>query len=193
MTKDWTGNTKSTFTTLGASSHSDHDREPHDYYATDPVCAKELLDLGLNINNVWECACGEGHLAKIFADAGVLWEATDLIDRGYGDAGVNFLQESDEHDGWIVTNPPYKYAQEFCEHAIRLSGNVAMFLKLTFLEGQKRKEFFKLHPPKYVYVYSQRRKCAMNGKFKDTGSSASAYAWFIWEKDFIGEPTIRWI
>jgi hypothetical protein len=192
MSKDWIGNTKSTYVTLGASSHSKGERETNDYYATDPKCAKELYDLNLGIYNVWEPACGEGHLAKYFDKKGILFKATDLIERGYG-VQADFLKQVDLYDGWIVTNPPYKYAQEFCEKAIALSGNVAMFLKLTFLEGQKRKSLFKNHPPKYVYVYSSRRKCAINGDFEGTGSSAAAYAWFIWEKDFIGETTIRWI
>lgn len=140
--KDWTGNKKSTFVTLGASSHSEGQREVDDYYATDPICATDLLNLNLGIRDVWECACGEGHLAKVFKSAGVLFEATDLVNRGYGDTGVDFLKESSPHDGWIVTNPPYKYALEFCEHALSLCDNVAMFLKLTFLEGQKRRLFF---------------------------------------------------
>lgn len=38
-----------------------------------------------------------------------------------------------------------------------------MFLKLTFLEGQKRKELFLHNPPKYIYVSSSRLKCAPNG------------------------------
>ena len=33
---DWIGNNKSTFSTLGASSHSNTERESNDYYATDP-------------------------------------------------------------------------------------------------------------------------------------------------------------
>lgn len=68
-----------------------------------------------------------------------------------------------------------------------------MFLKLTFLEGQKRKKFFERNPPKYIYVYSSRRKCAMNGKFEGIDSSAACYAWFIWERGFKGDSIVRWI
>lgn len=38
-----------------------------------------------------------------------------------------------------------------------------------------------------------RMKCAKNGKFEETGSSAAAYAWFVWEKGYKGDPTIKWI
>lgn len=189
---DWTGNTKSIHSTLGASNHSEHEREQHDYYATEPVCAAELLQV-VPAYNIWECACGEGHLAKVFDVCGVLSKATDLIDRGYGTGGVDFMRCNERHDGWIVTNPPYKYALEFTEHALTLADNVAMFLKLTFLEGQKRKKFFERHPPKFIYVYSSRRKCAINGKFEGTDSSAACYAWFVWEAGFKGDSIVRWI
>lgn len=47
------------------------------------------------------------------------------------------------------------------------------------------------NPPKKVYVSSSRIECAENGKFK--GTSAVAYAWFVWEKGFKGDPIIKWI
>ncbi len=73
-----------------------------------------------------------------------------------------------------------------------------MFLKLQFLEGQARKKLFEKYPPKYVYVFSQRQRCAMNGdfsKYSNNGQThgAVAYCWYIWEKGFNGEPIIRWI
>ena len=70
---------------------------------------------------------------------------------------------------------------------------LAMCLKLQFLEGQKRQELFKLYPPKTIYVFSARQKCALNGDFKGVGSSAVAYAWFVWEKGFKGDPIVKWI
>ena len=82
--KDWIGNKKSTFVTLGASNHSDYEREPDDYYATDPIAAELLLDVEPELNNIWECACGEGHLAKVFDKYGKLGKASDLVDRSYG-------------------------------------------------------------------------------------------------------------
>lgn len=87
MTKDWTGNKKSTFVTLGASNHSEGEREVHDYYATDPIAAEFLLQLEPELDNIWECAAGEGHLAKVFAEAGKLGAASDLIERGYCQGG----------------------------------------------------------------------------------------------------------
>lgn len=198
---DWTGNSKTTFSTLGASSHSEHEREQNDYYATDPKCIHDLFAVEDFSDTIWEPACGEGHLSKIMVEKynkSVL--STDLIYRDYGMGGVDFLQEDVVWNGDIITNPPYKYAQEFIEHSFEvIKGStvhpqrIAMFLKLTFLEGNARKKLFKKYPPKTIYVYSKRQKCALNGDFSGTGSSAVAYAWFVWEKGFTGDPIIKWI
>lgn len=50
--KDWTGNNKSTFTCLGASNHSKHERADFDYYATDPIAAELLLSVEPDLNNI---------------------------------------------------------------------------------------------------------------------------------------------
>ena len=128
---------------------------------------------------------------------------TDLYDRGYRggeyyEYGKSFFEYT-ENTMDIVTNPPYKYAAEFVEHAMDISKNgckVIMFLKLTFLESKKRKELFKKYPPKRIYVSSSRLQCAKNGDFetykKGTGT-AVAYAWYLWEKGYNGDTIIRWV
>lgn len=194
MGKDWTGDSNSIYKTLGASSHTNKDRQNEDYYATDPKAATLLLGVEDFSVNIWECACGEGHLSKVFESAGYKVRSSDLFDRGYGDAGIDFLGiDNIEWSGDIITNPPYKYAQEFIEKALQIipSGNkVAMFLKIQFLEGKARKNLFITQPPKKVYVSSSRIECAANGKFKN--ESAVAYAWYIWQKGFNGATTIEW-
>lgn len=100
----------------------------------------------------------------------------------------------------ILTNPPYKYASEFVLHSLGLlpnGGLCVMFLKTTFLEGQKRYErLYKNTPPKYVLQFSKRVLCAKNGKFaamRNGGGSAVSYAWFVWQKGYNGETTVKWI
>lgn len=88
MGKDWTGNGKSIFTTLGASNHTDKEREANDYYATDPIAIDALLQGEAEINHkVWECSAGEGHLSERLIELGYEVRSTDLIDRGYGQGG----------------------------------------------------------------------------------------------------------
>lgn len=201
MNKDWTGNQNSIFKTLGASNHTDKERQGDDYYATDPIAIDVLLKDGhAKISNmVWEPACGEGHLAERLKKYGYSVYSTDIVDRGYGDGLLNFLTYAGKWEGDILTNPPYKYAKEFVEHALDIipTGNkVFMFLKIQFLEGKERRKLFEKYPPKCVYISSSRILCAKNAEFekmKKGGGSAVAYAWFEWEKGFNGYPTIKWI
>lgn len=192
MAKDWTGNYHSVVGCLGAHNETEEEREVNDYYATDPIASEWLIKL-VNLNNdIWECACGEGHLSKVFVEHGYNVKSTDLIDRGYGTGGVDFLKQTEIWHGDIVTNPPYKYAKEFIEHALSLveEGNkVCMFLKVQFLEGKTRRKMFEKYPPKTVYVSSSRIKCGKNGEFKE---SMVAYAWYVWEKGYTGETTVKW-
>lgn len=157
--KDWRGNSKSIYTTLGASNHTDKVRETNDYYATEPKAAELLLEVEDFAPDIWECACGECHLSKVFETHGYNVKSTDLI---YRDGGMSetfdFLTESkpDSWNGSIITNPPYKYAYEFVEKALDTvtEGNkVAMFLKLQFLEGKKRRKLFDSTPPHRQSMY----------------------------------------
>ncbi len=201
MEKDWTGNTKSIFTCNGASNHSEGERQQDDYYATEPKAVEILLENETFSHNIWECACGEGHISKVLEKAGYNVYSSDLIYRGYGDTeSFNFLEDTlDDFDGDIITNPPYKYAKEFVKTAIETikpGHKVAMFLKLTFLESKSRRELFDKYPPKTVYVSSSRLQCAKNGDFEKYGKgvgTAVAYAWYVWEKGFSGDPSIRWV
>lgn len=68
--KDWVGNQRSIYTTLGASNHSDKDRQQHDYYATEPRAMELLLAEEQFSPVIWECACGEGHLSKVLEQHG---------------------------------------------------------------------------------------------------------------------------
>lgn len=197
--KNWTGNRASIYATLGASNHVKEDREVNDYYATSPEAIDYLFEVENFTQNIWECACGEGHLSKKIEEWNKIVYSTDLVNRGYGETGVDFLESTMKWDGDIITNPPYKFAQDFIEKSLDILNDgrkVAMFLKIQFLEGKKRKKLFKKYPPKVVYVSSSRIPCAKNGDFealKTSGGSAVAYAWYVWEKGFKGDTIIKWI
>lgn len=198
-TKDWTGNGNSIFKTLGATNHTDKERQKEDYYATDPVAAELLLQEETFFKDIWEPACGEKHLSKVFERHGYNVRSSDIIDR-CGNEMYDFLgMDNLEWDGDIITNPPYKYAVDFIYKALSIipdGRKVAMFLKVTFLEGKERKNLFLTFPPKVIYVSSSRILCAKNGDFqkmKDGGGSAVAYAWYVWEKGYKGDTIIKWI
>ena len=191
------GNLNSTFSVIGASNHSKGERQAEDYYATESKAVDLLMGVEKFSNNIWECAVGGGHLAQKLEEYGYTVFSSDIIDREYKDTQIiDFLTCTKTFNGDIVTNPPYKYALEFIQKALELipvGNKVAFFLKLTFLEGKKRRKFFEKNPPKVVYVSSARLNCAKNGDFDAYKSSAMAYAWFVWEKGFTGKPVIEWI
>ena len=181
-------------------------RQAEDFYATDPKALEIFLakckEDNLLINtNIWEPACGQGHLAKVLEKWGHNVTATDLIDRGYGLGGKDFVNDttlilSDKYDGDILTNPPFNLAEKFVERSmgfLKEGNKLFLFLKIQFLEGQKRKELFKKHPLKYVYCYSARQLCSRDGNFEKYTATTLFFAWYVWEKGFIGEPIIRWI
>lgn len=184
-------------TGLGASNHSDYQRVNYDYYATDPKAVEDLLKVEKFDSLILEPCCGEGHISKTLSKNGYMATSYDLIDRGFGIGGVDFLERKDKWEGDIITNPPYKHALDFIKKSLEIikTGNkVAMLLKIQFLESQRRKEFFMDNPPKRIYVFSKRANCARNGDFENFPSNgAICYCWFIWEKGFKGEPSIRWI
>lgn len=187
------------FKSLGASNHTNNEREKNDYYATDPVAIDELLKKETLNHNVWECACGGLHLSNRLKELGYNVRTSDLVKRVEDDniEVLDFLSYQGKYDGDIVTNPPYILAKEFVLKALDIvnEGNkVVMLLKLLFLESQNRyEELFKLYPPKKIYVFSKRVRCQINGDFNKDTSSAICYAWYVWEKGYKGLPTIDWI
>ena len=207
MMKDWTGNKKSVFATLGASNHSKQERETMDYYATEPK-AIDLLASKFDIpHRVWECACGGGSLSERLKERGHEVISTDIIDRGYEgfNGECDFLSRlfhpKIEGDYAIVTNPPYKFVTEFVLTALDVLPDgcyLCLFLKTTALESRGRWEkIYRQTPPRYVFQCIDRILCAKNAEFEDArknlGAGAQAYAWFVWQKGWKGQTTLDWI
>ena len=192
-----------------AGGNSTSEKAENDFYATDPKTVDLFMERALNDGlfqdmqnqKIWECACGTGCLSERLKYFGHDVFSTDLVDRSYGEV-KDFLESDNlpEECTCILTNPPYKYALEFIKHSLDLlpvNGMCVMFLKTTFLEGQKRHdELFCKNPPKYVLQFSKRVLCAKNGEFqrmRDGGGSAVSYAWFVWQKGYKGDTIIKWI
>lgn len=194
--KNWTGDQRSIFKNLGASNHVNGERPDYDYYATHPHAVKLLLQIETLSNLIWEPACGGGHMSQVLENKHDVI-STDLVNHGYGIPGVDFLKQAGlRFNGDIVTNPPYRYAQQFVEQSLDLvteGHKVVMFLKIQFLEGKSRRKLFKNHPPRTVHVSSSRLRCVKNGDFEGiTDASAQAYGWFVWVKGYKGNPVLKW-
>jgi hypothetical protein len=193
--KDWSSNTAS-HRTVGPSAYTDVNRQQHDYYATEPKALELLLEVETFSDKIWECSCGEGHLSRVLTSAGKDTLSSDLIDRGYGQV-QDFLCMSNVGPGDrdIITNPPFKFTNEFLVKAMSIldeGRKIAFFLPIRYVEGKARRLLFQRFPPKTVYVSSGRLICAINGDFETITGSATAYAWFIWEKGYQGTTELKW-
>ena len=120
--------------------NKDGDREKNDFYPTPENATESLLDRQKFDGDIWECACGDGAMSKVMESYRYNVLSTDLIDRGYGQSGIDFLLETQKVDN-IVTNPPFSLAMEFTLKALELARNkVVMLSKVSYLEGLERRE-----------------------------------------------------
>lgn len=188
-----------------AGGNSTSKREEHDFYATDPQTLKLFLDEFLKDNtlegDILEPACGAGHISKTIQELLPNFNiiSTDLIDRGFGQSGVDFLiHDYGRMFGTVITNPPFSLAKEFIEKGLDISSKyVIMLCKIQLLEGVKRKDMFLNTPLRYVYVHTTRQATWKGGKPLDPNgkkwATTMCLAWFVWDKTYEGEPIIKWI
>jgi len=191
---------KNGFRTQALGNRSDVDgyvREKDDFYPTPERATLALLKAEQFIGPVWEPACGDGAISKLFEAAGHTVVSSDLVDRGYGETRVDFLMEYKSRAPNVVTNPPFKLAVPFVKHALGLTtGKVAMLLKIAFLEGQERAALFRGSPLARVHVFSQRLAFVPGGTSearKLDGGGMMAFAWFVWDHGYAEPPRIGWI
>lgn len=188
-----------------AGGNPKNERVENDFYATNPKAVEMLLQKEDFYGNFLEPCVGQGHIAKVLEEyyPNSCIYVSDLVDRGYKNTLVcdylkyDFLNMKINN---IITNPPFSLAKEFLEKSMEVvseNGKIAMFLKVQFLEGEKRKEMFEKYPPKYIYVFRKRMATFNNGnEVDDNGrkwATTMCHAWFVWEKGFKGEPVVRWL
>jgi hypothetical protein len=166
-----------------------------DFYRTPEWATEALLAREDFLGWTWEPSCGDGSMSRVLNDHGLRVFSSDLYDRGYQPAKypIDFLQQ-DLGVNNIITNPPYNLAQEFVQKALELTdGKVAMLLKLQFLEGAKRKEWFKTTPLRTVYVFSKRLTMYPADGEPPKNSGTTCFAWYVWDHSYSGKPMIEWI
>lgn len=195
-----------------AGGNPETERVENDWYATNPKAVEMLLKhYKFNGKTFLEPCVGNGNIIDVVKDKCPnfnTYYAIDLIDRGYEDTIVmdflewsKYFKDDNRKVDTIITNPPFSLASEFIENGLDIlseNGQMAMFLKIQFLECGIRKDLFDKYPPKYVYVFRNRMDIWANGLNKNpkTGkkwANTICYAFYIWEKGSTTEPVIRWI
>ena len=164
-----------------------------DFFPTPKWATQALVDHEPFEGRIWECACGDGAMSEVLSSAGYDVMSSDLFDRGYGEAGVDFLKHRRKVEN-IVTNPPYNAAEGFLHNALECaSSKVALLLRLAFLEGKQRQNsIFIPSPPSRVWVFSERITFYPAGAVRK-GSGTTAYAWFVWDKNCQTSTELKWL
>lgn len=172
-------------------------RHKDDWYPTPPDATEALLSVEQFDSTIWEPACGDGAITTVLQQLGYAVHSSDLNDYGFGHTGVDFLMEQKASAATIITNPPYKLANEFVLKAVELGiEKHAWLLRLPFLEGQARYEkIFSKYPPSRVHVFSKRLTIWRGDEDQAWygTSGKTAYAWFVWDRDYTGPTTVGWL
>ena len=175
-------------------------REEEDFYPTHPSITQMLLDREKLEGTIWEPACGEGDMSEVLIKEGYDVLSTDLIDRGYGEGGIDFLDDDQirkfgEFDN-IVTNPPFKLGIDFVLQSKKIARKkICVFNKTSFLESVGRYDMWidKEFPLKNMYQFSSRVPFSKNEVNDQSYSGMISFSWFVFEKGYVGKPTIDWI
>jgi len=78
-----------------------------DYYPTPREATLALLGVETFQGTIWEPACGDGAISKVLEEQGLSVISTDVVDRGYGTAGIDFLLDFSTSSNHVITNPPF--------------------------------------------------------------------------------------
>ncbi|MCA3254949.1 hypothetical protein [Bradyrhizobium sp.] len=152
-----------------------------DFYPTPPCAIDAFLAAELQWlegETVWEPACGDGAIARKMTAAGLEVLGTDLVDRGYGKGGRDFLAETHLNGcRRIVTNPPFGIAEAFIRHALlRLDvPYLALLLKATYWHAATRAPLFAARPPAVIYALTWRPD------FLKKGAPTMDVVWCVWD------------
>ena len=186
-------------------------RADHDFYPTPPEAVRALLSVEQFDGLIWEPACGDGAIARELARHGHSVHATDIVDRGYGIGGIDFLASNVMriwHQGrapsgtHIVTNPPYSYRRgigdKFVGQALRITrqtgGKVAMLFNLGCLAHPLRTSKWLADPPASIHIMDE-LVCWPNGDRRQAGRyiAEHRYCWIVWTHEPHGPAKVTWL
>lgn len=136
-----------------AMVNSGYERIADDFYPTPEWITHLICDYVEEhfpqVENVLEPACGKGHMSRVMEGRGFNVDSYDLVDRGYGLHGVNFLTHNYDNLSYdaIITNPPYgELAGKFIERGLNLIAGenrvMAMVLRNEYDSAKTRRKFF---------------------------------------------------
>jgi hypothetical protein len=161
---------------------------PHGFHRTPPRAVRALLTVERFEGVIWQPACGDGAISHELEAAGYEVISTDLVDRGYGRGGHDFLADHTTAACHIVTNPPFgRMSAKFVEHALtRISpdGTICMLLPVRWEAAQSRRHLMALCCRKWVL--SRRPEMHRDGYTGKRHSPQLDCAWYVFRHGHTG-------
>jgi hypothetical protein len=172
-----------------------------DDFPTPPWATRALIEYVLEDKSslrhlsCLEPACGAGYMAKPLQEYFGEVAAADAYDYGYGEIRdfLTYPYRSNSAD-WVITNPPFRLAEEFVMHAMPIARTgVAILARSVFLESVGRYEgiFREMPPTKFAQFVE--RVPMVKGRLDRKATTATGYAWLVWEKRAYGLPRLMWV
>ena len=171
-----------------------------DDFPTPPWATRGLLEYvvdkrDLSTQTCLEPACGVGHMSKVLTEYFGEVRSSDLHDYGYGDVRdyLAFPYETGSCD-WVITNPPFRLAEEFVHRSLTVARRgIAVLVRTVFLESVGRYEnLFRDQPPSKVAQFTE-RVAMVKGRLDRKASTATGYAWLVWDKQSPTVSQLVWI
>jgi hypothetical protein len=170
-----------------------YDERGFDLYEKPAVAVEALLRVEQIPHRIWEPAAGRGAIVRVLRDHGHAVIASDIHNYGNLHFVSDFLAQERLPAGCeaIVTNPPFRLAEEFVAHALELAPLVIMLLRLAFLESERRCRILEGRGLARVHVF--RKRLPMMHRDQWVGRKANsgmAFAFFVWDRNHKGPTTI---
>ncbi len=177
-------------------------KDSPDDFPTPPWATRALIEhvIGspesLRSKTCLEPACGRGYMSKSLGEYFGQVDSADAYHYGFAPVRdfLTYPYEAQSHD-WVITNPPFRLAEEFVERAMVVAREgVAIIARTVFLESVGRFEsIFSKTPPTKFAQFSERVPM-VKGRVDPKASTATGYAWFVWEKGADdGHPRLMWV
>jgi predicted RNA methylase len=177
------------------------DKDSLDNFPTPPWATRALIEHVIERGGytdrltALEPACGAGHMASVLKEYFQEVDASDIHPYGYGSV-QDFSTKPYEAGSfdWVITNPPFKLAEEFIARALPIARRgVAMLTRTVFIESVGRYErLFSKIPPTKVAQFVERVPM-VKGRLDRKASTATGYTWIVWEKVGIRPTELVWI
>jgi hypothetical protein len=164
-------------------------------WATRALCEHVLSKAELSGQTCLEPACGRGYMATPLMEYFASVEAADAYSYGFAPIRDFLLYpyETGSHD-WVITNPPFRLAEEFVVRALMVARRgVAILARTVFLESSGRYDAIFSRNPPMAFAQFVERVPMVKGRLDRKASTATGYAWLIWDKRYAGPPLLKWV